>query len=134
MPSEYRKRELTLGLNVFDNPTELIGKEAWTRLVVGLLFMRKGTYPSVPNMGIGIQDYEYEFMDTAILSLNVEIPAQVQTYLPDVPLTAVQVDSMEIEGREVLVIGLTFTDDGKTSSSAVAVDVGRRMVDFEIAW
>lgn len=138
MPSrtpEPNKKELLLSTNVFNKPTELIGKDAWARLVLNLLFMRKGTFPSMPNMGVGIQDYQYEFLDTAISSLNFEIEDQINTYLPDLPVSSVNVTSTEVDGQTILILVINFTDKGTVDSTVVAAAVsGMRLVDFEISW
>ena len=138
MPSrtpEPNKKELLLSTNVFNKPTELIGKDAWARLVLNLLFMRKGTFPSMPNMGVGIQDYQYEFLDTAISSLNFEIEDQINTYLPDLPVSSVNVTSTEVDGQTMLILVINFTDKGTVDSTVVAAAVsGMRLVDFEISW
>lgn len=138
MPSrtpEPNKKELLLSTNVFNKPTELIGKDAWARLVLNLLFMRKGTFPSMPNMGVGIQDYQYEFLDTAINSLNFEIEDQINTYLPDLPVSSVNVTSTEVDGQTILILVINFTDKGTVDSTVVAAAVsGMRLVDFEISW
>lgn len=138
MPSktaEMNKRELLLSVNTFNKPTELIGKDAWARLVLNLLFMKKGTFPSMPDMGIGIQDYEYEFIDTAVASLNEEIEQQIRTYLPDLPLKGVKVSSTTVDRQEILLIAMTFDDHGTIDSSVVAAAVGKQgLIDFEISW
>lgn len=132
--SETNKKELLLGLNLFQKPAELVGKDAWARLTLNLLFLRKGTYPSAPQMGVGIQDYDYEFLEEIISPLQEDIQAQMHTYLPSVPLTDVQVTSTEFEGKPILVIGLGFYDNGAVKYSAVAAQVSNKLIDFEISW
>lgn len=136
MPSkaEFTKKELLLDINLFNKPAEIIGKDAWAKLAINLLFLRKGTYPSSPNMGIGIQDYEYEFVDTAILRLNEEILNQFRTYLPDLPLEDVKVSSTEYNGQSILIIGLIFNDNGNIETTAVAATISNKLIDFEISW
>ena len=56
---ECDKLELQLGINSFDNPTQLSELKAWSQLMLNLIFLEKGTYPSLPDMGVGIQNYEY---------------------------------------------------------------------------
>lgn len=132
MATEAMKREVLLGLNVFDKPSEMIAKNAWPRLVLNLLFLRKGTYPSVPMMGIGLQDYEYEYLDAAVVRLQEEIEEQCQTYLPELPLTRIKVDSTEYQGQKILVIGITFTANNEMLNFAVAATVEKKIVDFAV--
>lgn len=134
MPLESDKKELVLGINVFDKPTELIGPKAWAQLLVNLCFLRPGTYPSQPMMGIGIQDYEYEFIDAAIERLQEEIPAQARQYLPDVPLESVEVKSTIVNGRDILIIIFNMYYRNTIVSAAVAADVSNKIIDFDISW
>lgn len=132
MVTEALKKEVILGLNVFNKPSEMIAKKAWPRLVLNLLFLRKGTYPSVPMMGIGLQDYEYEYLDAAVVRLQEEIEEQCRTYLPELPLTRIKVDSTEYEGQKILVIGITFTANDEMLNFAVAATVEKKIVDLAI--
>lgn len=132
MATEALKKEVILGLNVFNKPSEMIAKKAWPRLVLNLLFLRKGTYPSVPMMGIGLQDYEYEYLDAAVVRLQEEIEEQCRTYLPELPLTRIKVDSTEYEGQKILVIGITFTANDEMLNFAVAATVEKKIVDLAI--
>ena len=52
--AEFEKAELKLEINAFDNPTRLNDLKAWSQLLLNLLFLRPGTYPSQPEMGIDI--------------------------------------------------------------------------------
>lgn len=132
--AEPNKKELLLSLNLFQKPAEMIGKDAWARLALNLLFLRKGTYPSAPVMGVGIQDYDYEFLDEIRGPLQEEIQSQMSTYLPNLPLTEVTVDSVDYEGQPILVVGLAFNDDGQISYTAVAARITNKLIDFEISW
>lgn len=133
---ESEKDELVLGLNPFQKPEVLHGKEAWVREIQNLLFLRPGTYPSCPNMGIGIQDFEFSFIDSAVDELQMRIPAQVSNFLPTVPFRGCSVYSKDIDGRPVLFVILKFTDMTKESGEDTAVMatlVAHNMIDFEIS-
>lgn len=134
MPLESSKKELGLSINTFNKPTEYIGTTAWSQLIMNLLFLRPGTYPSIPNMGIGIQDYEFEFLDVTIEKLNTAINSQIQLYLPDIPLESVNVSSFVHEGRTILYIAINLYNNGAISTSVVASEVSTKIIDFEISW
>lgn len=134
MPLESNKKELVLGTNVFDKPTELNGPNAWAQLLVNLCFLRPGTYPSSPEMGIGIQDYDYEFIDTAISRLSEDIPAQCRQYLPDVPLESVEVKSTIVDNRDILIIIFHLYYNNTIISAAAAAEVTNKLIDFDISW
>lgn len=55
--------------------------------------MEKGTYESVPNMGVGIRSYRYSDTDD-INKLRDEIQHQITTYLPYFQLVEVTVKSI----------------------------------------
>lgn len=130
---ERNKRELLIGVNQFDKPAELSGKEAWSQLILYLLFTRKGSYPSKPEMGIGLQDYEFRTTDATLEILPSDILEQSKVFLPDVPLEAVKVDTTNINGRVILLIILLFSEmESRNNSTVIAADVYQDIIDFEI--
>ena len=132
MAEEATKIELLLEVNSFNKPAEVQGKNDWTRLIKNLLFLEPGTYPSVPEMGLNIQGYDYEYMDETVSSLPEKIRSQVSTYLPDIPLQDVSAQSVDVDGRKVLLVVLSFYDNGNVEHSAIASVVSEKILDFEI--
>ena len=134
---ECDKLELQLGINSFDNPTQLSELKAWSQLMLNLIFLEKGTYPSLPDMGVGIQNYEYAFMDEAIPELTSEITRQQQTYLPEVPLNGVTIQSTQYKGTAVMLIYLSFNSLLGAQTSAIAINsspTSRHFLDVAISW
>lgn len=134
MALEANKKELGLSTNVFNKATEYQGKTAWFQLILNLIFLRPGTYPSIPNMGVGLQDYEYEYIDDVKDSIRNKIEEQVNLFLPDVPLASVEVTSVEYEGKTILLIVISLEDNGQIVTGAVASEVTNHLIDFEISW
>ena len=134
MALEANKKELGLSTNVFNKATEYQGKTAWFQLILNLIFLRPGTYPSIPNMGVGLQDYEYEYIDDVKDNIRNKIEEQVNLFLPDVPLTSVEVTSVEYEGKTILLIVISLEDKGQIVTGAVASEVTNHLIDFEISW
>ena len=133
--TESKKSEPVLEINSFDKPKELSGVNAWSQMMTNLLFLKPGSYPSIPEMGIGIEDYQYEFTDTAISELSAKITTQQQKYLPDIPLSDVQIIKTEHQGQPILLIQLIFNDDSGPVSSAIALNTSKRnFLDFEVSW
>lgn len=132
------KKELCLDVNTFDKPKELSQVDAWSQLVLNLIFLRPGTYPSLPEMGIDIESYEFAFMDDACQKLSDEIVSQAHIYIPDVPLNVVSVRPYEYKGQNMLLIQMSFTVDGREEkSSAIAIDQStksRHFLDFDVSW
>ena len=134
MASESDKKELILGINSFDKPSEAIGVDAWAKLVTNLLFMKKGTYPSEPDMGIEIQKYEFDFIDDVKDDLEIEITEQINAYLPGIPLTTVSVRSTTSDsGKSILLIVLEFSYNGKLDSAVVAAENSANLINFKVA-
>ena len=134
-PLESSKKELLLEVNSFDKPTELSGVSAWSQLLLNLIFLKPGTYPSVPEMGIGIENYQYDFMDDAIGELSAKITEQHKKYLSDIPLAGVNVSKLEKNGQPILIVQLFFNAESGTTSSAIAINVSKRnFLDFEVSW
>ena len=59
-----------------------------------LLLMEKGTYESIPNMGIGIRNYRYNDIEN-INELKKEIEDQISTYLPYFSLVEVEIKNID---------------------------------------
>ena len=134
-PLESSKTETSLQINSFDKPTELNDVAAWSQLMLNLLFLKPGTYPSMPDMGIGIEQYQYEFLDDAIDELSAKIITQQQTYLPDIPLDNIQVSKYDNNGHPTLIILMNFTTSAGSQSSAIAFDTSKRnFLNFDISW
>lgn len=134
MALEANKKELGLSTNVFNKATEYQGKTAWFQLILNLIFLRPGTYPSIPNMGVGIQDYDYEYIDDVKDNIRNKIEEQVSLFLPDVPLASVEVTSVEYEGKSILLIVISLDDNGQIVTGAVASEITNRLIDFDISW
>ena len=134
MALEANKKELGLSTNVFNKATEYQGKTAWFQLILNLIFLRPGTYPSIPNMGVGLQDYEYEYIVDVKDNIRNKIEEQVNLFLPDVPLASVEVTSVEYEGKTILLIVISLEDNGQIVTGAVASEVTNHLIDFEISW
>lgn len=134
MALEANKKELGLSTNVFNKATEYQGKTAWFQLILNLIFLRPGTYPSIPNMGVGLQDYEYEYIDDVKDNIRNKIEEQVKLFLPDVPLTSVEVTSVDYEGKTILLIVISLDDNGQIVTGAVASEITNRLIDFDISW
>ena len=135
--AEARRRELQLAVNSFDNPTELSGIQAWSQLMLHLIFLRPGTYPTLPEMGVDIESYQYDFIDEAVPALISAITRQQQTYLPDIPLSEVTVVPQTIQGEVVLFIALTFDTASGQARSAIAINASptsRHFLDFDVSW
>ena len=134
---DYQKIECLLDVNIFDKPTELVGKEAWIQQIQHLLFLKKGTYPSNPELGIGIQTYDYAFIDDVISKLRDEITDQVRTYFPDMPFDSVVLVPRDHPTRREKILIMIFnfaTDASNIETVVVASSVSNSRIDFEVSF
>lgn len=132
---DYQKKELQLSLNAFEEPSSLSGKRAWIELLLHVLFTIKGTYPSDPEYGIGLQLYEYEFIDDVINDLQEQIELQRRSYLPDIPISNVKLEKTTlIDGKTALLVYIEIIDDNSVNSTAViASTIDRGVVNFGVS-
>ena len=129
------KKETSLQINSFDKPEELSGVSAWSQLMLNLIFLKPGTYPSLPQMGVGIEDYQYDFLDEAVESLSTAITEQQKVFLPDVPLSGLKISKIEKSGQPILVIQLYFDTADGAETSAIAINTSKRnFLDFDVSW
>lgn len=132
---EYQKKELGIGLNPFNRPVEYTGPKAWTRLLTQILFTRPGTYPTDPELGVGIQDYRYTFFNEVKGEIEAKINNQIQRYLPDIPIGTVSVEEEEINGKHILVLQFEMqVSENDLKTAYVAVDTGTQTLNYEIAF
>ena len=131
---ESEKKDLVLGINSFNKPDEKTSGSAWINLVTNLLFMKKGTYPTEPDMGCELQKYEFAFIDDIHDEVENTIQTQMQKYLPDIPLSSVTVTTEESSsGRDILLIVLEFdfSDNGETA--VIAANKNNNLIDFAVS-
>ena len=132
---EYQKKELMLGINNFNKPAEKSGINAWATLISRLLFLQKGSYPSDPEMGIELQQYDYALLDDYLTDeIQSLITDQVRTYLPDIPFEACSVEIKTLNnGTDVLLVTLAFTmPNNETEIAVVASTNSNSRFNFEI--
>lgn len=133
---ESQKYESVLGLDDFQEPVKLSGKQAWCELIQHLLFLKKGTYPSDPNMGVELQKYDYTFIDETIPKLQDEITDQIRTYYPDMPFQSATLFSKQHPTRheKILIIVLQFNDSLGTDTAVIASTKTASRIDFDISF
>lgn len=85
--SEETKEELFFEFDGYRQPKTVDEIETVANMIHTLLFLEPGTYPDSPNMGIAIQNYEFELLnDTTITKIRKKITDQISTYLSNITL------------------------------------------------
>ena len=99
--------EHLLSINEFVQPKVLKGEEAAYTDIIRLFLLDPGTNQTHPKMGVGIRS-RYRFSDTSdINKLKSEVQNQIKTYLPNLLVTDVQVQTY----GTTLAIFITSQDD-----------------------
>ena len=102
--------ELDFGFDDFRRQKVFTNDNAYVQLIKRLLSTRKGTYPSIPDLGIGIQSYRFEDMDILMAGdLKNEIVRQINTYIPTIPLEDINIYKLPYNGDFVLYVDISFT-------------------------
>lgn len=82
--------EYFLGTNEFNRPTVYTDVDATYTLLIRLILLDPGTYPTHPRMGVGlVSRYRYA-KDSELTQLSNDIEDQIATYLPQ--FTSVSVE------------------------------------------
>jgi hypothetical protein len=82
------RAELCFAVDNYNKPKVLQGIDAKTSRFLKLLYMKPGTIPSSPNMGVNITSYKFNFMnDDLTIQLKVKIEEQVSQYLPELNIS-----------------------------------------------
>ena len=91
--SECTKEEFYLDINDFQQVDSVNGLYAIARLIQILCILQPGTYPNHPDMGIGIQNFKFEYADSdTIASINSRISEQIGKYLSDPNIISVNTE------------------------------------------
>lgn len=115
--------ELDFSLDNFRNQKVLRNTEAYARLIQRLLFMKKGTYPTIPDMGIDISSYRFADLDTLTAGdLQNVIREQIDTYIEGLPLQDINISTIKITSGTVLYIDITILGDVNTIEIAMLQD------------
>lgn len=116
--------EHALSVNDFGQPLVLTDQDAIAVKLIELLLLKPGTYPTRPNMGVGlVENYRYTFFDQ-LEELQSEIEDQIRTYLPEFQTTDVTLSANELT-KELLI---TITVEGLTY--ALVLDGEKRTLNF----
>lgn len=79
---EELKKEFELSVNNFGTATEYEDLFALAREIQTLILMKPGSFPNHPEMGVGIQDYQFEYLDNLTISeISTRINDQINTYI-----------------------------------------------------
>jgi len=77
------KKEILLAEDGLFSQTYREDLEAYAQVIQNILIIEKGTYPNMPDLGIGIKNYLFEIYSSELVTeLESEIRKQTRTYAP----------------------------------------------------
>lgn len=127
------KREVDFGKNELGKPKILTEKESVCNIILNLLLMKPGNLPSMPHIGINIQQYLYKVENSFdVDELKNKIYAQAKELLPYVLNDGIQVFTTDQNGKSVLLINfpISIGQEEDTIIYAFSNNASTGTVDF----
>ena len=104
------KPELNFGIDNFGKQKKLTQPQTIAQILINLLLMRPGQLPSLPHIGIDIQQYLYKFQEDIDLSfIKNQISYQCSSILPYISLSEMQIILVPYESESILYIYVPLT-------------------------
>ena len=101
------KKEFLLEINEFNESKNYDGLLALAKLIQNLVIAEVGTYPNNPDLGIGIQQYKFEFLDDITINkIQSKIELQLAKYIPDSGVDNIVIEKSNDNNN---VLGIMFT-------------------------
>ena len=99
--------EMDFTLDAFNNQKVYVGAMAYAHKIKNLLFMRKGDFPSDPNMGINIQSIRFKDMDLlASGTLKETLSQQISMYVVDITTDDISISVNKYNGNYYLLVSI----------------------------
>jgi phage baseplate assembly protein W len=110
------KQEALLESDDFHQPKLREGLESLAQVIQNLIIIHKGTYPNQPQLGVGISDYLFEFMDERTLNeissaIKNQIDEFVTHYYITVTVNVKKLEDLDKVKSNTLGITIDLTND-----------------------
>lgn len=117
----------TFAVNDFDNPRVLSTLESFVTDVLMILFGRPGFYPSIPSLGMNIQQYMYKFDDeVSTEDLKVKLAKQCDDFSDTIDTGNLDVVSTKYKGNLMLIFILPVINDSKEVQLSLGITTNTR--------
>lgn len=105
------KDELLLAKSVFNTNAVRTKLEALAQVLQNIMIYEPGTFPNQPELGVGIENYQFEFLDDKTMSdLKSSIDNQINKFIPSDIKVEPKVESLLNElGKKILVVSFMIT-------------------------
>lgn len=119
--SEY-SIDPTFTINDYNKPKMLSTLETYVNNILILLFGKPGFYPSIPSIGLNIQQYLYKFEDDINPEeIKNQLVSQCKDFLPEVNNGDFDVITTVYNDRTLLIFKLPVITDTKAYAVAIGV-------------
>jgi len=110
MTETAMKKEFTLSVNDFREVTNKDGIYGLAKNIETIILMDKGSYPNIRDMGVGIEDYQFEFLTINTLdTIKHSIKRQINKYIPTNKVKDVVVEQLENESNNKKSVAVLVT-------------------------
>jgi hypothetical protein len=114
-------QEVLFGLDNFHKPKMLSLKDTVAQQIINLLLMRPGNLPSLPHIGINIEQYMYRLQDDFDPEeIKQKIYNQCSELLSYISLGEVQIFITIYKGKDLLIVAIPIVGFGETENLLVA--------------
>lgn len=125
--AESEKNEVTFFLSAFADTAYYTDLQAFAVKLRDLILMEAGTNPAAIDMGVGIRNYLFEFLDDETLQyLNQAVNEQQRKYLPSELIKRIEfnVNGNNDDRNKLYIFVYVNNDDQQYSSNYFAIGIG----------
>lgn len=117
----------TFAVNDYNKPKMLSNMETYVNNIMMLLFGKPGFYPTIPSIGMDIQQYLYKFED----EINTEeiknkLSIQCKDFLPEIQNGDFDISKTLYNGRILLIFKLPPINDTNNNDVIIGVTTNSR--------
>lgn len=110
-------KEFYLNLNKYNNVAS--EKIALAQTIQNLCLIEPGTYPNNPELGVGIENYQFEFLDNNTLGeIKSKIDEQIAKFIITEYTIETNVMSNKIGERDFILISAIVSDPNSSSKDS----------------
>lgn len=113
IPNRDFKAEYTFNIDEFKLPQKLTSAMALARSVASLLIMEPGTMQDFPDIGIGLKNYQFEYLtQETIATIQETLNENVNKYIPRSGISSIRcfTDAKESKPTATLIVGISISE------------------------
>lgn len=115
------------GVNNFNETKVLTEAETLVNNILMILFGKPGFYPSIPWLGMDIQQYLYRFEDEIDdLGIKAKLASQCREFLPNIEDGSMDVFSTTYQGRSMIIFQLPVIVDENSVILSLGVTINTK--------